>query len=177
MLPGVDTLVNNLLALKPTTDKVQGIQNFVAVVAAYTNQVQAGSDGTPGIFTFNQPAMVAGLMSQQPVADNSWISNFVSAWRAGVLAATITPGTVTDPSWLGSVTDTLTSAAVESTIPNVGAAAAALTSGLNSVSAQNNPPRPLAQALHDAVASFEFLCIGLGPPPTLAPIPKTFGAQ
>ena len=35
----------------------------------------------------------------------------------------------------------------------------------------------LANAIHSAASSLIFTCIGLGPPPTSAPIPLTFTAQ
>jgi len=141
------------------------------------NQVQASPLGTPGILTMNEPVMVSILMTQQPVANSSWISGFASAFEAGLLASVITPGTVTNPAWIGSGSlDILTLPSGAATIVTIPAAKAALTASLQMVTSSNSPPMPLAQAIHDATLLLQFTCIGLGPPPVFPPIPIVLSA-
>ena len=178
MLDSANTLKSNISALSPNTNKIVAIDAFVQVIADFTNQVQAGSNGTAGIFTFDNTSMATPLYSQGPVSDNSWMSDFADAWEAGINGGTITPGTVTDPSWIGSGnSDTNTATSVASTIPNIAAAKATLMSGLNNCTATNNPPQPFAEAIRDATLALNFVCIGLGAPPILPTIAITFAAQ
>lgn len=177
-LPSVTSLKNDILALSPTTNQVQGVTDFVNVVANFTNQVQAGSGGTPGILIFGNTAMISILLTQVPVSDNSWISTFVNAWQAGITTSVITPSTVTNAAWTGSGNkDTNTSPSAATTIPTIAAAAAVLTAQLANVVPDSTAPLALAQALSDATLALSFICIGLGPGPSFTPIPITFPAQ
>ena len=177
MLPSASSLKDQLKALQPTQNAVQGITDFVTVISSFTNQVQAGPTGTPGILTFGNAAMVSIMMTMQPVKDNSWIPNFANAWAAGLLAGICTPGTVTDPAWIGSVVDIMTLPSATATIPNISAAKAALMSELANVGPTDDAPLPLATAIRNATLQLQFLCIGLGPQPALLPIPLPFSAQ
>jgi hypothetical protein len=178
VLPTAESFANSLLALTPTTDPVEGITKFVQAVAAFTNQVQAGPTGTPGILTFGNAAMIAAILAMQPVQDSSWIAPFVNAWQSGILTSIIAPGTVTDAVWLGSGsldTETLPSAAA--TITTIPAAAAVLTSELATIIPVAGAPIQFATAIRDATLALTFNCIGLGTPPALVPIPILFPAQ
>jgi hypothetical protein len=159
-------------------DAVAGVTAFVNVIATFTNQVQAGSAGTSGIFTFGNAAMISILLTQQPVSDNSWAPKFANAWQAGILAGTIAPRTVTNAKWLVSDVDTLTVASPAVTITNVSAAKAALEASLLSITATPDSPLPLATAIRNATLSFTFNCIGIGGT-ILTPvtIPLPFSAQ
>ncbi len=178
MLPSQSTLANNILALPTTTDKVAGITSLVGVLASFMDQVQAGSDGTVGIFTLNNATVISALSSLVPVDDNSWVSAFTTAFLSGVTAGVITPGTVTNSAWTGSGNmDTQTSASPSSTITTLSAFESTLMSGLNSATAEKDPPQPFAGAFRDSTLEFDFTCIGLGPPPTFTPIPITIAAE
>jgi len=178
MLGTAQDLKSALLALEPTKDKTQGITKFVGVISSFMNKVQGGPLGSPGIFTFNDAAMIAILMTQQPVKDNSWIPTFASAWEAGCIAAVIAPGTVTNPVWIGSGTkDVATLPTAAATITTLSAAKALLTAGLASVGPTSDAPLPLANAIRNATLAFVFNCIGLGPPPPLTPIPVPTPAE
>lgn len=172
MLPAVSVLANNILALPTTTSANTGMTNFVGVIAAFMNQVQGGPLGTPGIFTLGNAAMIAALSAMLPVANNSWIMSFANALETGILTGLITPGTVTNPAWLGSGNlDTVTLPTPAATITTIALAKATLIAALASATAGNNPPVPFAQAINDATLAFIFTCIGLGPPPTFLPTP------
>ena len=177
MLPSVSTLSNNILNLPITSNKNEGVANFVTVIANFMNQIQAGSSGSPGILTFGNEAMISVLLQQNVVGNNSWVTNFVNAWQQGILAGTITPGTVTNPAWITSAVDVATLSSPGSTITTLSEATDILNSELLSISYKNNPPMPLAQAIYDAAMQLSFTCIGLGPPPSSAPIPIPFSAQ
>lgn len=175
MLPPVSSLTNDIKGLPPTLSSLEGATNFINVVAAFMNQLQAGPLGAPGIFTYTKPPAIALLMALPPVKDNSWIPNFANAIHAGATAAILVPGTVTNPSvWTASVTDILPP--VNTTIA---AALPVLIGGLSSVTYQNNPPQPLAQAISDYTKAFTFLVTGLAlaPPGAPVPVPLTFPAQ
>lgn len=172
MLPPVSTLASNILALPTTTSANAGMTQFVGVIAAHMNQVQGGPTGTPGIFTLGNAAMIALLAAMPPVADNSWIVSFANAMEAGILTGIITPGTVTNPAWLGSGNvDAVTLPSTVATILTIPLAKATLIAALASATASNNPPVPFAQAIQSATLAFIFTCIGLGPPPTFLPTP------
>lgn len=172
MLPSVSSLAADILALPTTLDALQGMTNFVGVIAAFMNQVQGGPTGTPGIFTLGNAAMIAALAAMPPVADNSWIVPFANAWEMGVITGIIVPGTVTNPIWIGSGgLDVLTVPTPIVTITTIALAKATLISGLASATASNNPPVPFAQAINDATLAFIFTCIGIGPPLAFLPIP------
>jgi hypothetical protein len=178
MLPGITVLKDNILALPTSDNLVTAVPDFVAVIANWTNQLQAGPDGTPGIFTFGNAAMSAILETLVPVDDNSWIPIFANAWQAGILAGVVAPSTVTNSVWIGSGTkDTETSASPASTITTISAAKALLISELANVVPDNTAPLALATAINDATQALIFTVIGLGPPPTFTPIPLTFNAQ
>ena len=177
MLGTADSLKTSLLSLPPTKDKVAGITAFVGKISIFTNQLQAGPTGSPGIFTFGDAAMISAMMSMAPVSDNSWMSKFADAWAAGVTAAIIAPGTVTSPLWLGSAVDIATLPTASATILNIAAAKASLLAGLASVGPTSDAPLPLATAIRSATLLFSFNCIGLGPPPVFAPIPVPTTAQ
>lgn len=172
MLPPIDSLKQDILNLSPTDDPVQGIQNFVKVIANYVNQVQGGAAGSPGIFKFNESIMVALLTTLQPVSDNSWALGFTNAFQAGCNAAIITPATVQNPAWSGSGSlDIVTLPTGIATIPTLLAACQLLQSGLTNAQPDDNAPISLTKGIHDAVSAFTFICIGLGPAPALPPIP------
>jgi hypothetical protein len=178
MLPSVATLSNNILALTPSASITSAIPLFVAVIADWTNQLQAGSGGTPGIFTFGNAAMIALLETQAPVADSSWIANFASAWEAGITTGVITPSTVTNSAWAGSGdVDSQTSPSPASTIATIPAATAVLMAELANVVPDDTAPMALATAINAATLALSFTCIGLSAPPVFAPIPLTFPAQ
>lgn len=178
MLPSQSTLANNILALPPTTDKVAGITSLVGVLGDFMDMVQGNPGGTVGIFTLNNPTVVAALSSLVPVDDNSWVSAFTTAFLSGVTTGTITPGTVTNSAWTGSGDlDTETSPSPTSTILTLSAFESTLMSGLNGATAENDPPQPFAGAFRDSTLEFSFSCIGLGPPPTFTPIPITIASE
>ncbi len=174
-LASVDSLNQQLLALPYTLSSQQGATDFVNCIADYMNQVQGGPTGTPGIFTYLRPPAIAAIQVLPPVIDNSWIINFANAIHLGTVGATLTPGTVTSPSWTASITDTFAPPV------NTGAAAAlpVLISGLQPVTSGNNPAKPMAQAIHDYTLAFIFLCTGtvLAPPGPPIPLPLPFPAQ
>jgi hypothetical protein len=178
MLPSITIFKNNILALTPTDNILTAIPPFVGVIADFTNQLQAGPNGTAGIFTFGNAAMITILETQVPVDDSSWIPNFADAWEAGILTGTVAASTVTESVWIGSGTkDTETSASPASTITTISAAKALLISELANVVPDNTAPLALATAINDATQALIFTVIGLGPPPTFTPIPLTFNAQ
>jgi hypothetical protein len=177
MLPTASSFKDSLLALSPTKDQAEGVNNFVNAVADFSNQVQAGSTGTPGILTFGNSAMVAILLTQHPVKDSSWIMPFANAWEAGILASVITPGTVTGPAWIGSVVDVDTLPSAADTITTLSAAKAILISGLGNVAPTSDAPLPLATAIRNATLALTFNCIGLGAPPDFTPIPIPIPAE
>jgi hypothetical protein len=178
MLPSVNILSNNLLALSPTLIPLTGATAFVGVIADYMNQVEAHPGGSVGIFALANEIVIPLIVAMPPVSDNSWIPVFANALQAGILAAIITPGTVTNPLWLGSGTkDVATLPTGAATITTIPAATAALISALASATAGNNPAIPFAQAINDCTLQFIFTCIGLGAPPALPPIPIPLGAE
>lgn len=178
MLISAEQFAEKIKSLPPTQNKMEGIDNFVNAIAEFMNQMQAGDSGLPGIFTLNNAAMVSILAQQQPVADDSWINNFVSAFSAGCSLATIAPGTAIDPSWVGSGGfDVATVPSAPTTIVTLSTAIAAMPQLLKNVNSESNPPLPLAKAIRDTALSFTFNCIGLGPPPTLTPIPIPLSAK
>jgi hypothetical protein len=178
MLSSADDLKASLLALKPTKDSSQGIKAFVGVIADFMSKIQGGPLGTPGILTFGSSAMEAILMTMQPVSDSSWISKFADAFEAGLLTSIITPGTITNPVWLGSGgLDILTLPSGAATIITIPVAKALLVSGLASVGPTSDAPLPLATAIRNAALALVFLAIGLGPPPTFIPTPIPTSAQ
>lgn len=176
-LPSTNSLALNILALPTTIIPLTGVGNLISVLSSFTNQVQAGPTGSPGIFTFNGPITIPLIVAMPPVADNSWIPVFAAAMIAGITAGTITPGTVTNPAWLGSVVDVNTSPSAVATISTIAVAQATLISKLASATANNNPPYPFAEAIRDAILEFIFICIGLGPGPAFTPIPIPIPAQ
>jgi len=176
MLPSYTVLAHNILNLSPTTSANTGMTNLTAQIADFMNQVQAAG-GEPGIFALAQSVVVAALAALPPVSDNSWINGFANAFEAGVTAAIITPGTVTNAAWIGSSGIDVNTLPSASTITTIAAAKAQLISDLANVTSSNNPPYPLAQAISDATLKFIFLCIGLGPPPTFVPIPLPLAAE
>jgi len=178
MLVSAADLKTAFLALSPTTNSTEGVTAFVGVVANFMDQVQAGPTGTPGIFTLNQSVMIPLILAMPPVSDDSWISNFVSAWQTSVSASTITPGTVTESVWVGSGgLDIATLPSAATTITTIAAAAATLESGLNLVGAASDQTLQLATAIRDATLAFVFNCIGLAAPPPLTPIPIPLSAE
>jgi hypothetical protein len=178
MLPSVNSLSSNILALPPTTDITAGMTSLVGVISDFMDQVQGGATGTPGIFTLANSLVITALSELTPVADSSWISGFANALESGITAAIITPGTVTNPAWSGSGNlDVATLPTGAATITTISAAKAALMSGLASATAGNNPAVPFAQAISDCTLAFVFTCIGLGPPPTEAPTPIPVSAE
>ena len=177
MLPSADTLKQNILSLKPTKNSIEGITAFVEVIADFMNLVQAGPTGSTGIFTFNNSAMISIMETMKPVKDNSWIANFANAWEAGVSGGIISPGTVTDPTWIGSGNkDIETLPSASATIINITSAKAHLISNLSNINI-SNAPLPFATAIRNATLIFQFNCIGLGSPPSFTPIPIVFSAQ
>jgi len=174
MLPSVSDLNNKFLALPPTNSGIEGVTQFVKVVADFMNQMQAGSGGTPGIFTYNNAVAIALLLTLQEVSDNSWIIPFANAIHAGSSAAILASGTVTNPAWTASLKDVLPPV-------NMGLAAAlpVLISGLQNVTSSNNPAMPMAQAISDYAKAFIFLVTGLvlAPPGPPIPLPLPFPAQ
>lgn len=168
-----------LLALPPVKDAVTGVTNFVNAVGNFMDLVQAGPNGTAGIFALDRPAMISILLTQKPVKDNSWIPNFANAWYVGCTGAIITPGTVTDAStWTSSITDIDTSPSATVTITTLTAAKALLITGLQSVSATPDAPLPLANAIRNATLAFKFECIGLAiSVPSPIPVPELLSAE
>lgn len=170
-LPGVASLKADIEALAPSDDKAAAMDALAAVVGAYMNQVQAGPLGAPGILTFDEATFSSQLQALAPVGDDSWIAGFAAAWEAAVLASTIAISTVTDStSWPVSITDTLTVTDPSTTITTIATAKSTLESGLAASTADNNPPEPMAQAIHDATLAFSFNTIGLGGTP-ISPVP------
>lgn len=177
-LSSASTLKDQILSLKPSTDKMAATVAFVDVLGDFLDQIQAGSLGTPGILTFNRPVMVSGLMALTPVNNDSWMAGFANAWQAGMLASVIAPATVTNAAWIGSGNkDTLTLPSAAATILTIPLATTTLLSSLSSVSSNNNPPLPLAEAVRNASLALVFTVIGLGAPPALPPIPIPIPAQ
>lgn len=172
MLPPSDKLKNDILALNPTTNPVQGMTNLVNAIANYMNQVQGGPLGTPGIFTLNNATMIGILSALVPVNDNSWVAVFASAFASASAAAVITPATVTNPAWSGSGgLDVATLPIGAATILTLPAAVTDLTNQLLTAKPDDSAPGIIAKAFHDATLDFTFNCIGLGPPPSEVPTP------
>lgn len=165
-------LNTKILALSPSTSKPSAVQAFVDVIATFTQDVQAGSMGSPGVLTLNKPAMVGILTSQSPTAGNDWIMTMANAWEAGVSTGTVAVGTVTNPAWIGSG-----GMDISCNISNVAAAKSMLISELASVVPDSSAALPMATAFRNATLALKFLCVGLGPPPSMAPIPLTFNAE
>jgi hypothetical protein len=179
MLISVDDLKTKLLNLPPSEDPVQGVTNFVNAVADFMNQVQAGSGGTPGIFTYDNATAIALFLAMPPTPSNSWIPLFVNALASGVETGIITPGTVTNPIWTASIVDAVTLPSPLATIPTLAVAEALLTEELATIVASQDAPQPMAQALHDYVDAFVFITIGLvlAPPGPPIPVPLPFNAE
>ena len=177
MLPSAEDLKRSLLNLAPTKDAVSGVKAFVKVIADFSNQIQGGPLGTPGILTFGNEAMEAILLTMQPVKDDSWIIPFSNSWEAGILTSIIASGTVTNPIWLGSIVDVATLPSAAATILTLPAAKAVLIAELANVKPDSNAPLPLATAIRDATLALVFNAIGLGAPPTFTPIPVPTPAQ
>lgn len=178
MLAPASVLSANIKQLSPSAIQAIGVTNFVNVICDYMDTVQGGSNGTPGILTMNRPIMITMLEAQLPVPDSSWIAGFVAAWQQGVLLGTITPGTVTNPAWLGSGgLDVNTLPSPAATIITLTAAAAVLQSGLAAALPDSSAPLPFAEAINAATLAFTFLCIGLAVPPTFIPTPIPIGAE
>ena len=177
MLPTADSFKSSLLSLSPTTVLPTGVAVFVGALADFMNQVQA-TGGTPGIFTFNNAIMISLLLPMPLAPDSSWIPGFVSAWTTAVTASIITPGTVSNPVWIGSGGfDAVTLPLAAATILTIPAAATLLTTGLGAVPTSNDQTLAFATAIRNATLGFVFTCIGLGPPPPLTPIPLPLAAQ
>lgn len=178
MLPPAESLRQALKNLPPTKSKPEGIAAFVSEIANFCNMIQGGPTGSPGIFTFGNAAMTSLMMSMPPVSDDSWKTNLASAFEAGLLTGTITPGTVVNPAWAGSGTlDVLTLPAAAATIITIPVMKTVFLAGLASVGPTNDAPLPLANAVRDAMMAATFLCIGLGPPPTFIPTPLPISGQ
>lgn len=172
MLPTADEFSSQLLTVPPEANSETAATNFIGVVATFLNQMQAGPTGTPGILTYNNSIAISGIAALTPVNDDSWITNFANAIHSGVTSATLTAGTVTSPAWTASGVDTL-----PPTITTLPTALSLLISELATVTSSNNPPQPMAQAIHDYATALTFLCTGIvaGSPPT--PLPLTFSAE
>jgi len=172
MLGSADDLKNQLLTLKPSDSPIEAATNFINVVAAFFDKVQAGPTGSPGIFTYNKAVAIPLIAALPPVPDQSWIMPFANAINAGAVAGTLTPGTVTLPAvWLVSVVDVL-----PPVITTIAVAKNLLIAALTPVTSTNNPPLPLAQALYLYISAFIFLVTGIGgtvisPVPIPVPIP------
>lgn len=178
MLSTAEDFKNFILSLPPTRDSVEGVNNFVTVIANFTNSVQAGPTGSPGILTFGNSAMISALLTMQPVKDNSWIQRFADAWESGITTSIITPGTVIEPVWLGSAgLDIATVPSASATILTIPTAKAGLITELSTSDLLSNSPLPLATAIRNATLALVFNCIGLGPPPFFVPIPIPLSAQ
>lgn len=122
--------------------------------------------------------MVSALSSLTPVNDNSWVSTFTNAFRLGCAGATISSSTVTNVLWLGSTSlDSATLPTGATTITTLSAAISSLTGQLNTVKPDQDSPLALSTAIHDAILSFKFNCIGLGVGPAFTPIPVLTSAQ
>lgn len=172
MLPSASSLKNDLSNLPSASGPADGSVNFVGAISAFMNQVQGGPLGTPGIFALMDAAMIAIMSTLTPTSGDAWKSTLADAWEAAVLAAIITPATVTNPTWIGSGgKDVLTLPAAPASIPTLSAAKAVLVASLASVGPTDDAPLPLASAFRDATLAFVFNCIGLGPPPAFPPIP------
>lgn len=177
-LPSASALKDKIKALAPSTDKAAATQAFVDVIGDFMDQIQAGPTGSPGILKFGRPAMFGILMTLAPVTDGSWMIGFANAWQAGMLTSIVTPGTVSNPAWLGSGNkDILTLPAAAATIPTIAAGFAVLLGKLAAVKPDSGAPQPLADAVHAAALVLIFICIGLGPPIVFPPIPIPIPAQ
>ena len=126
MLPSVNSLSNNILALSPTPIPLAGVTSFVGVISAFMDQVQGGSTGTPGIFLLNGDILIPLLVAMPPVPDNSWIEVFATAMETAITASTITPGTVINPAWVSSGVDVATLPSAAATITTIAAAKSTL---------------------------------------------------
>jgi len=178
MLPSAEDLKQSLLNLAPTKDAVSGVKAFVKVIADFSNQIQGGPLGTPGILTFGNEAMEAILLTMQPVKDDSWIVPFSNSWEAGILTSIISAGTISNPAiWLGSLVDVDTLPTAEATILTLPAAKAVLIAELANVKPDSNAPLPLATAIRDATLALVFNAIGIGVIPPGLPIPVPTPAQ
>ena len=172
MLPSANELKSKIVALSPTTDATAGGMAFANVIGDFTNKIQAGPTGSPGIVTFSVSVMAPLLAAMKPVSDNSWTSSFSNAWKTAMEASLITPGTVINPIWIGSGgSDIATLPSAAATIISLSAAAELMTSGLLEVASASDQPLQLAIAIYNATASLTFLCIGLSSPPTFIPVP------
>lgn len=170
-LPGAASLKSDLEGLSPSDNATTAWQAFAAVIGAYSNQVQAGPLGAPGILTFSDALFATQLLALSPVDDSSWASAMADAWEVAMLASVITPGTVSDPStWLVSIVDVNTLPTAAASIPNLSAAKATLVSGLLAATAEDDPPGPMADAFHAAISSLTFLTVGIGGTP-ISPVP------
>lgn len=190
MLDPLSVWAQTFNSLPYTADADEGAENFSVALGTLMDKVQAGPEGTEGIFTFDEPTFKEGLLTLQPVADNSWASNLADIWQTAVLASVIAPSTVTDSAWTSSETDVDTLPTPAATIPVISDARNVLETELLAVSDLFTNPdtsedillaaaTQTAKAFRDATLTFTFICIGLvlappGPPVQLA---ITFPAQ
>ena len=151
MMPSAESLKNDILKLKPTSDKLKGNMNLAGVICDFMSKIQAGPLGQPGILKANKTVMGTILSKLPPVPDKSWAVGFAAAWAAGIIAGQITPGTVKNPAWVGSGgSDVLTLPLTVATIITLALATVALAIKLATGDMKKNAPLPMAQAIHDA---------------------------
>lgn len=175
-----------VLGLSGWTSRLNQIPKIASATAADINFADAIGDltdplevigGTPGIILFARPIFATALDAMTPSAGMAWASIMANAWQSALAASVITPGTVSDPAWVGSGNsdvDTLPIGA--STIINLAAAMASLQSAL-----LTSQPAigcdDFAKAFRDATLMLQFQVIGKGPPPPLPQIPLVKGVQ
>ena len=176
-----------LLAMPTTGDETQGAQNLADFCGDMMDKLNV-IGGTVGVFTFDRPLFVSTVMAtMQPDGSISWTSKFANAWAVASGSSTVTPATVTNGAWSGSVKDILTSSSGNATIVNLSAAKSALDSYLQ---AEGNPfvnkqiqtgaqadaaNEAFAKAVRDATLLFQFDCIGLNSVPS--PVSVVLGVE
>jgi hypothetical protein len=173
-VPALSIWVSTFEALPPTMDASAGVHQIANALGDLMDQVQASSQGTIGIFTFNREIFATQLLSLPFVSDTSWVSPVVMAWETAVGQSTITPGTVTDSgTWPFSQKDILTAGTGSAVIANLSAASGILQSELLDAAstfaqgtATTYTSSPALKAFRDATLTFSFTCTGLVDPTT-----------
>jgi hypothetical protein len=187
MLDPLDSWKQRLLAMPDVGTNSEGAWNLANFCGDEMDKVNA-IGGTVGIFTFDRPLFVSTLLAiVVPEGSLAWVDRFTTAWATACGSNTITPATVVNGAWSGSVKDVVTLPSGNATIVTLAAAKATLDSELT---AQGTPfvnktvtsksqvvslNGDFAQAVRDATLVFQFDCIGLNA--LMVPVHVVLAAQ
>lgn len=175
---GVDSLYEKLKACPPEKTGEAGFANVSRAIGEYMSGIQGGPTGSSGIITFNEEIFGTLCATLPPdTSGDAFPAKMASFWLNAVLASVIRPGTVQSPTWISSGADILTAPSAAASIPTLSVAVNILETGIKKVKGDKRPPQAMAQAFHDACMALSFLCIGIGPPPALPPIPLVVSAK